>query len=52
MRPGLLRVQRYADLLEMRLRGGRNADDPQRLDCGIALLIDDVLGKGLGDAPV
>ena len=52
LRPGLLRVQRYADLLEMRLRGGRNADDPRRLDCGLALLVDSVLSRELADAPV
>ena len=52
LRPGLLRVQRYADLLEMRLRGGRNVDYPQRLECGLALLIDSALSARLGDAPV
>ena len=52
LRPGLMRVQRYADLLEMRLRGGRNTDDPQRLECGLALLVDSVLSARLGDAPV
>jgi hypothetical protein len=52
LRPGLLRVQRYAELLEMRLRGGRNVDDPQQLECGIALLTDSALSARLSDAPV
>ena len=52
LRPGLLRVQRYANLLSMRLRGGRATNDPSRLECGRALLIDDVLAREVGDAPV
>ena len=28
------------------------ADDPRRLDCGLALLIDEVLSSSLADAPV
>ena len=51
LRSGLLRVQRYANLLGMRLRGGRATDDPSRLECGLALLTDDVLARELGDAP-
>ena len=52
LRQGLLRVARYANLLSMRLRGGRAANDPSRLECGLALLVDDVLARELGDAPV
>ena len=52
LRPSMLRQPRYAALLDMRLRGGRNPDDPQRLDCGLALLVDDTLAQAVRNGPV
>ena len=49
LRPTLLRQPRYADVLSMRLRGGRV--ESGALDCGIALLVDYVL-RSLYDGPV
>ena len=49
LRPTLLRQPRYADVLSMRLRGGRV--ESGELDCGIALLVDYVL-RSLYDGPV
>ena len=45
----LLRQPRYADVLSMRLRGGRV--ESGELDCGLALLVDHVL-RSLYDGPV
>ena len=49
LRPTLLRQPRYADVLSMRLRGGRV--ESGELDCGLALLVDHVL-RSLYDGPV
>ena len=49
LRPTLLRQPRYADVLSMRLRGGRV--ESGELDCGLALLVDYVL-RSLYDGPV
>jgi hypothetical protein len=43
---------RFYDLLKMRLHGGRDPQYPQRLRCGLALLVDDTLAREVGDAPV
>ena len=51
-RPSMLRQPRYAALLGMRLRGGRNPDDPTRLECGLAILVDRELQARVGDPPV
>ncbi len=45
----MLRQPRYAEVLEMRLRGGRSG---QRLDCGLALLVDATLARSVRDGPV
>jgi hypothetical protein len=52
LRPSLLRQPRYASLLEMRLRGGRSREDPTRLDCGLAMLVDSMLSSSVEDAPL
>jgi hypothetical protein len=49
LRPTLLRNPRFANLLDMRLRGGRKEDG--QLDCGLALLVDSQLGS-LAEGPV
>ena len=51
-RPSMLRQPRYKALLGMRLRGGRNPDDPTRLECGLAILVDRELQARVGDPPV
>ena len=48
----MLRQPRYAALLGMRLRGGRNPDDPTRLECGLAVLVDRELQARVGDPPM
>ena len=45
---------RTRTLLGMRLRGGRGrGDDPsERLECGLALLVDEILEETVAEAPV
>jgi hypothetical protein len=52
LRPTLLRQPRYNELLVMRLRGGKSIVDPTRLECGLAMLVDEMLRESVDDAPV
>lgn len=52
LRSSMLRQPRYKNMLEMRLKGGRQSSDPTRLKCGLALLIDELLERVVKDGPV
>lgn len=51
LRPTLLKQPRYIQLLQMRLRGGKSTVDTTQLECGLALLVDDMLRTSVEDAP-
>lgn len=51
LRPTLLKQSRYSKLLQMRLHGGKSTVDTTQLECGLALLVDDMLRMSVEDAP-